>query len=52
MSRLDFYTVLFPCIPCVYVLSMRGLVKVEPSFVLISKMTQQLSENSGLLIES
>lgn len=52
MSRLDFYIILFTCIPGVYLLSIRGLWKVEPSFTLLSKMTQQLTENAGLLIES
>lgn len=41
-SRVDFYMVL----------SKRALLEVESGFVLISKMTQQRTKYSGLLLES
>lgn len=51
-SRIDFYIILFTCIPCAYVLSKRELLDVESGFVLISTMTQQRTKYSGLLLES
>lgn len=51
-SRSDFHIILFTCNLCASLLSERGLLKVEPGFVLVSKMTQQLTENSGLLFLS